>query len=92
MPLNIRFRTQDTRANWARKLNELFAPLTVEPLLREVPQTLEQWQHELNQAVATAVAANNVAAGEIVFRLGETRQEWARKLNYLSSEIQDGTD
>jgi hypothetical protein len=86
----IRFRTQDTRASTARKLNVLLEPLGAEHF-RHVPQTYEQWQHELNAAVQYLLAQGYpIASNARVFRLGEPRQVWARKLNKLADAIATG--
>lgn len=84
----VRFRTQDSRASWAKKLNTMLDPLNI-LLFREVPQTYEQWQHKLNAAVKAAVAAH-YPSGTLHFRLGEPRNVWARKLNRLSAAIEAG--
>lgn len=78
------FRTQDTKANWARKIN-LLTPKPV-PKLREVPQTREQWQKELN-AWVRACRAIGVVVPLMLFRLQDTRQMWARKLNRVAKAI-----
>ncbi len=86
-----RFRTQDTKANWARKLNTLFGSTLLNPPLRDVPQTLHQWQRELNAAVAAARAAGFAALlTTLLFRLQDTRQLWARKLNQVATVIESG--
>lgn len=86
-----RFRTQDTKANWARKLNTLFGSTLLTPPLRDVPQTLYQWQRELNAAVTAARAAGFAALlTTLLFRLQDTRQMWARKLNEVATIIEAG--
>lgn len=86
----IRFRTQDTKASWARKINELLAEEgTLSEHFREVPQTLFQWQTMLNELVVAAIAAD-YPAEPTLFRLGETRQLWTRKLNKLAEAIEAG--
>lgn len=79
----ILFRTQDTKSNWARKLNTLL--LSFDPtMFREVPQTLQQWSFHLNNTVDVLVAAGyNLGSPPLLFQLGQTRQMWARKLNVL---------
>jgi hypothetical protein len=87
-PTPIRFRTQDTKLTWARKINQQFSTV---PKLRETPQTLEQWQHELNKVARTLKAQGYVTAYPIVFRLSETRAMWCRKLNLLIKSQVAGT-
>lgn len=86
----VRFRTQDTKANWADKINTQFSPRIV-PELREVPQTLEQWQHTLNKLVKGLISAGYVVPKLFVFRLQDTRQIWTRKLNKLVAAMAAGT-
>lgn len=93
--LKIRFRTQDTRAATARKLNKLLAPvlpaLSKQPRrFEETPATLEQWAGDLEQAVRDLTLAGIVFGGKLQFRLGDTRQMWARKLNLMSGAVQAG--
>lgn len=86
----VRFRTQDTKANWAKKINTQFAPRVI-PELREVPQTYQQWQHTLNKLVKALLAAGYVVPKLFLFRLQDTRQLWARKLNHLVASMAAGT-
>lgn len=93
--INIRFRTQDTRAAVARKLNQLLTPLipavATEPRrFEETPATLEQWARELERAVRDLTTAGVVFPGKLQFRLSDTRQMWARKLNIMSAAAQAG--
>ena len=86
----IRFRTQDTKASWARKINELLAEEgTLSEHFREVPQTLFQWSTMLNELVQAAITAT-YPVEPTLFRLGETRQLWTRKLNKLAAAIEAG--
>lgn len=85
----IRFRTQDTKASWARKLNALLTT-SLQPKLRETPQTMEQWQRELNAAVKSLRTAG-YAIPLMIFRLQDPRQLWARKLNQIAAVLQAGT-
>lgn len=83
-----KFRTQDSRASWARKLNALLKPAAIRDFA-ETPQTLEQWQHQLHAAIVKLrVARYTIPVTR--FRLGETRQIWCRKLNKLSAAIAIG--
>lgn len=87
----VRFRTQDTKASWARKLNTLFTTALLNPALRDTPQTLQQWQIQLNAALAAARAAGFAAIPTTLrFRLQDTRQMWARKLNQAAVVIEAG--
>lgn len=83
-----RFRTQDTKACWARKLNILLAPPMVK--LREVPQTMQQWQEALNGAVAYALANGFAFTRTLKFRIADQRTLWARQLNVLAAGIEAG--
>lgn len=83
----VQFRTQDTKAGWARKINALFSPT---PIFREVPQTLSQWQRQLNALVAQAVVDGFAFSSRPLFRLSDTRQMWARKLNVLAVGVEAG--
>ena len=56
---------------------------------RAVPQTLEQWSKELNESV-DELRALNYTMNDMVFRLGDTRQLWARKLNKVSAAVEAG--
>lgn len=85
----IRFRTQDTKASWARKLNTLFAAVGLREF-REVPQTLEQWQQVLNDSVVAMGLAGYTPSSPIYFRLRDTRQLWARKLNVMADVLAAG--
>lgn len=89
----IRFRTQDTRQKWALKINSM-VPAPV-PKLREVPQTLYQWQRELNALYRAVVAAGYVVPATLglplLFRTADTRQMWARKLNLIARSLEAGT-
>jgi len=86
----IRFRTQDTRANTRRKLNELFE-LSGDGQFTAPSPTLEQWVKKLN-----AIRGDMVAAGYVIdepvpfFRLSDTRQMWTRKLNKLAAAYEAG--
>ncbi|MNM67374.1 hypothetical protein D3C81_789050 [compost metagenome] len=84
-----RFRTQDTKASWARKLNHLFEP-ELTPALREVPQTMLQWKRELNALVEWA-RGETYPVGNLHFRLSDTRQMWCRKLNFLARVVEQGS-
>lgn len=85
----IAFRTQDTKANWARKLNALLTQ-TPHKAFREVPQTSEQWQIQLNAAVRALITAGYVFPTPILFRLADTRQKTAWKLNRMSEAVEAG--
>jgi len=88
----IRFRTQDTRKCWAKKLNQLFKPLNLPAAkypFREVPGTWLQWERELDRikrALAPTYALTHVGR----FDVGDTRQMWTRNLNRLSAAISAG--
>lgn len=85
----IRFRTQDTKASWARKLNALTVPPL--PKLREVPQTALQWMVELNALAQAAIAAGYLVPSLAAkFRYSDTRQLWARKLNLIAVALEGG--
>lgn len=84
-----RFRTQDTRQSTAKKLNQILEPLGSEHF-RHVPQTYAQWQSELNAAVKFLRANGWTNLPPMVFRLGEPRSVWARKLNKLAAVIAAG--
>lgn len=86
----IRFRTQDTRAGWARKLNTLLSPVSI-TRFRHVPQTYQQWQEELNLAVTELITAGYTLT-KIKFRLGQPRSEWARKLNKIADAVAAGVE
>lgn len=83
-----RFRTQDTRAGWARKLNALLTPISI-TRFRHVPQTYQQWQAELNAAVGELITAGYTLT-KLKFRLGEPRAIWARKLNKIADAVAAG--
>lgn len=85
-----RFRTQDTKANWARKLNSLLAPLNLTPDFREVPQTLQQWQRDLRRAQANANANGYAVSTLGNFDTKDPRDLWARSLNALAAGIEAG--
>lgn len=90
--MKIRFRTQDTRRSWARKLNALFKPLNLAAAklpFREVPDTWYQWEREL-ESVRRALAATYDLKGVGHFDVAFTRQMWARNLNRLSAAIEAG--
>jgi hypothetical protein len=89
MAAPLRFRTQDTKSAWARKINANFSGIS--PEMREVPQTQQQWQVELNQLVKRLLAAGYVIPKLFVFRVQDTRQIWARKLNRLLASLAAGT-
>lgn len=94
--LNIRFRTQDTLAGTARKLNQLLGldPDATDASKREIfratPQPHGQWQLMLNGYVqALAAAKRPKIDGKVIeFRTADTRQLWTRKLNLLSAAVQ----
>lgn len=93
----IRFRTQDTRASWARKLNALLTPVLSaygdQPnRFEETPATLDQWKRELEKAVRDLAVLGYVFGGKIQFRLSDTRQMWARKLNLMASAVDAGVE
>ncbi|WP_055128534.1 Ig-like domain-containing protein [Pseudomonas mediterranea] len=93
--LAIRFRTQDTRASWARKLNALLTPVLPaygdQPARFEAtPATLDQWKIELEDAVRALNTAGYVFGGKLQFRMSDTRQMWARKLNIMSGGVEAG--
>lgn len=93
----IRFRTQDTRASWARKLNALLTPILPaygdQPKrFEETPATLEQWARELERAVRDLATAGYAFGGKIQFRLSDTRQMWARKLNLMANGVDAGIE
>ena len=81
-----RFRTQDTKASWAKKLSFLLTPPS--RMFREVPQTRTQWQIQLNAAVAYALSQGYSFTSRPLFRLSDTRQMWARKLNVLAAGLE----
>lgn len=90
-----RFRTQDTKAGWARKLNALLTPVLPafgdQPSrFEEVPATREQWQIQLNKAVRDLIVAGYVFGGNVKFKLSDSRQLWARKLNIVSGGVEAG--
>ena len=88
----IRFRTQDTKASWARKLNALFASSTLpalNPDFSGLNQTSTQWVTRLNALSKAARTAGYVLDPQ-VYRLTETRQMQCRKLNVLSAAIDSG--
>lgn len=84
-----RFRTQDTRAKTAQKLNDILFPLGY-LFFREVPQTYDQWSLRLNDAVRTLRADGYDGVPKLIFRMGEPRAVWARKLNTLVAGIAAG--
>lgn len=86
----IRFRTQDTRANTRRKLNELFE-LSGDAQFTAPSPTLEQWVKKLN-AIRAQMVTDGYPLPEPapLFRLGDTRQMWARKLNVLAAAYEAG--
>lgn len=86
----IRFRTQDTRASTRRKLNALFE-LTGDAQFRAPTPTLDQWVIQLN-AIRAQMVADEYEIDEPVpiFRLSDTRQMWARKLNKLAAAYEAG--
>lgn len=86
----VRFRTQDTKANWADKINTQFGNRII-PELREVPQTMQQWQRTLNKLVKGLITSGYIVPKLFVFRLQDTRQIWCRKLNRLVSSMAAGT-
>lgn len=96
--LTFRFRTQDTKASRARKLNQLLAtPLPLATHFREVPQTPLQWQLALNAAVADLIAADYsfddqplLDGDPLVFRVSDSGPARTRKLNVLSAVIDAG--
>jgi len=96
--LTYRFRTQDTKASRARKLNKLLAtPLPAADYFREVPQTPMQWQLMLNAAVRDLVADGYdfdgqplLDGGPLVFRTRDSGPARTRKLNVLSAVIDAG--
>jgi hypothetical protein len=86
----IRFRTQDTRANTRRKLNEVFE-LTGDAQFRSPTPTLNEWYLKLNALVRTMVADGYEFDGEPpVFNASDTRQMWTRKLNRVAASYQAG--
>lgn len=91
----IRFRTQDTRNAWARKLNALLTPILPaygdQPAhFEETPATLDQWKIQLEKAVKDLITAGYVFGGKVQFRFSDTREMWARKLNKVSAGIVAG--
>lgn len=86
----IRFRTQDTRANTRRKLNELFE-LSGDAQFTAPSPTLEQWAKKLNAIRAQMVTDGYVIDEPVpIFRLSDTRQMWTRKLNKLAAAYEAG--
>lgn len=88
----IRFRTQDTKANWARKLNALFASSDLPKLAVDFSgysQTSTQWVVTLNKLSKEIIAAGYVLPPQ-VYRITDTRQTQCRKLNVLSAAIEAG--
>lgn len=89
----IRFRTQDTRASTARKLNALLVTETdAGPFFpfRETPQTYDQWNLEL-ESVRRALAEADYSVDDVgQFRTSDTRQLRCRKLNRLVDAIAAG--
>lgn len=85
-----RFRTQDTRASTARKLNAVFAGNAVAAnffAFRETPQTYDQWDLQLEGLrKALAAALYDVAAVD-QFRTQDTRQLRCYKLNRLAEVV-----
>lgn len=88
MAAAYRFRTADTRAGTARKLNAMLSPISI-TRFRHVPQTYQQWQEELNAAVGELITAGYTLA-KLKFRLGEPREIWARKLNKIAAAVAAG--
>lgn len=89
MATPLRFRTQDTRASLARKLNQLLANAsdTTDFDFREVPQTWAQWEKELNHFVKTLTIATYPVTTVGLFRISDTRQMQCRRLNRLAKGI-----
>lgn len=85
----IRFRTQDTRASTRRKLNELFELTGDERFFAPSP-TLIEWATKLNQIGKNLVADDYPLDAAPVFRVDDTRQMWARKLNILAAAYEAG--
>ena len=85
----VRFRTQDTRASWRRKLNNLF-DLEGDARFFAPTPTLIEWADKLNAAHKTMVADDYPIDAEMVFRVSDTRQLWARKLNLMAVAIEAG--
>lgn len=88
-----RFRTQDTRASTARKLNELFAGNEVAEdffRFRETPQTYDQWDRELEGLRKALLAALYQVEPIEKFRFSDTRQLRCRKLNLLAIAVETG--
>lgn len=96
--LTYRFRTQDTKAGRARKLQQLLAdPLPEANHFREVPQTPLQWQLALAAAVRDLVTEGYefddqplLDGGPLVFRVSDSGPARTRKLNVLSAVITAG--
>ncbi len=87
MATTIRFRTQDTRAAWARKLNQLFSPPASK--FKSPVMTWSQWERKLDAVVAYALTQGYSFSSTLPpeFRLGDTRQMWCRKLNVMAQGI-----
>lgn len=87
MTTQIRFRTADSKAAWARKLNSVMSVLSPVPRqLNEVPQTLLEWQRVLN-AASVALTAGGYTVARQKFRLGVPKQNWVRKLNLMAAAV-----
>lgn len=89
----VRFRTQDTRASWARKLNELTAlipSITMTLRFEATPDTMLQWERVLDALRVTVIEAGYPLDDTGPFRIADTRQMWARKLNLLAVAIEAG--
>lgn len=89
----IRFRTQDTRASTRRKLNELFgfAEGDLERFHAPTP-TLIEWATKLNLIGKMLVDEDYPLSAAPEFRVSDTRQMWARKLNILAAAFEAGPE
>lgn len=85
-----RFRTQDTRASTARKLNAVFAGNAVAAnffAFRETPQTYDQWDLQLEGLRKALAAALYDVSAVPQFRTQDTRQLRCYKLNRLAEVV-----
>lgn len=85
-----RFRTQDTRASTARKLNAVFAGNAVAAnffAFRETPQTYDQWGLQLEGLRKALAAAQYDVSAVPQFRTQDTRQLRCYKLNRLAEVV-----
>jgi len=89
----IRFRTQDTRAATARKLNALLVTESdAGPFFRfrETPQTYDQWELQLESVRKTLAAAHYDVSKVGQFRAADDRRMRCYRLNRLIEAIAAG--